>query len=129
MLKELPGYQAESKTLPKGDIKEPDMGSSTKKMAKGGTVPAKGKVSKSGSKAGKTGKAPVLAIMIGIPKEKKKMAQGGAAMTKKQQAKVGKVMGEYKEGTLHSGKKGPVVKDRKQAVAIALSEARKAKKK
>jgi hypothetical protein len=37
--------------------------------------------------------------------------------------KVGKVMHEYKEGTLHSGKKGPVVKSRKQAVAIALSEA------
>ena len=128
MLKELPKYQEESKVLPKGNIKEPDMGSA-KKMAKGGTVPAKGKVSKAGSKAGKTGKAPVLAIMIGIPKEKKKMAQGGAAMTKKQQAKVGKVMGEYKEGTLHSGKKGPVVKNRKQAVAIALSEARKAKKK
>ena len=32
--------------------------------------------------------------------------------TKKQQtAKVGKVMGEYKAGTLHSGKGGPVVKD------------------
>jgi len=44
--------------------------------------------------------------------------------TKKQTAKVGKVMGEYKEGTLHSGKGGPVVKDRKQAVAIALSEAK-----
>lgn len=44
--------------------------------------------------------------------------------TKKQQsAKVGKVMGEYKEGTLHSGKGGPVVKDKKQAVAIAMSEA------
>ena len=41
----------------------------------------------------------------------------------KAQKKVGKVMGEYKEGTLHSGKKGPVVKSRKQAVAIALSEA------
>lgn len=39
------------------------------------------------------------------------------------QKKVGKVMHEYKEGTLHSGKKGPVVKSRKQAVAIALSEA------
>lgn len=45
--------------------------------------------------------------------------------TKKQSAKVGKVMGEYKEGTLHSGKGGPVVKDRKQAIAIALSEANK----
>jgi hypothetical protein len=41
--------------------------------------------------------------------------------------KVGKVMGEYKRGKLHSGsKKGPKVKSRKQAVAIGLSEARKA---
>lgn len=39
--------------------------------------------------------------------------------------KVRKVMREFKEGTLHSGKNGPVVKDRKQAMAIALSEARK----
>jgi hypothetical protein len=44
--------------------------------------------------------------------------------TKKQTKKIGKVMGEYKEGTLHSGKGGPVVKDRRQAVAIALSEAK-----
>jgi hypothetical protein len=42
--------------------------------------------------------------------------------------KVAKVMGEYKEGTLHSGKGGPVVKSRKQAVAIAMSEAGMAKK-
>jgi len=44
-------------------------------------------------------------------------------------AKVEKVMKEYKEGTLHSGKGGPVVKSREQAIAIALSEAEKAKKK
>lgn len=43
--------------------------------------------------------------------------------------KVKKVMGEWKSGTLHSGKNGPVVKSQKQAVAIALSEAKKAKKK
>lgn len=46
---------------------------------------------------------------------------------KKKESKIEKVMHEYKEGSLHSGsKKGPMVKSRKQAVAIALSEARKA---
>lgn len=44
-------------------------------------------------------------------------------------AKVGKVMHEYKMGELHSGSKaGPAVKSRKQAVAIALSEAGMSKK-
>lgn len=48
--------------------------------------------------------------------------------TPKQAAKVGKVMHEYKLGKLHSGvgkggKKGKIVKSRKQAVAIALSQA------
>lgn len=44
--------------------------------------------------------------------------------------KVKKVMGEFKRGGLHSGsKKGPKVKSRKQAVAIALSEAREAEEK
>jgi hypothetical protein len=46
-------------------------------------------------------------------------------MTKAGQKKVGKVMGEYKEGTLHSGKGGKVVKNPKQAIAIAMSEAAK----
>ncbi len=45
-------------------------------------------------------------------------------------AKVAKVMKEFKGGTLHSGsKKGPVVKGKKQAIAIALSEAKMSKKK
>ena len=56
----------------------------------------------------------------------KKMAQGGAA-TDKKIAKVSKVMKEFKEGTLHSGKNGKVVKDKGQAIAIALSVARKKK--
>jgi hypothetical protein len=46
----------------------------------------------------------------------------------KMQKKVGSVMKEYKEGTLHSGKGGKVVKSRGQAVAIAMSEGRKASK-
>jgi hypothetical protein len=41
--------------------------------------------------------------------------------------KIGKVMGEYKDKELHSGKGGKVVKSRKQAIAIALSEANKVK--
>jgi hypothetical protein len=45
-------------------------------------------------------------------------------------SKVEKVMGEYKRGTLHSGsKRGPKVTSRKQAVAIAMSEQRRAKAK
>ena len=43
--------------------------------------------------------------------------------------KVAKVMGEYKAGTLHSGKGGKVVKSKAQGIAIALSEAGMSKKK
>lgn len=48
--------------------------------------------------------------------------------TKKQiaAAKAGKVMHEFRTGTLHSGKGGPVVKSRRQAIAIATSEGEKA---
>jgi hypothetical protein len=41
--------------------------------------------------------------------------------------KISKVMGEYKDKKLHSGKGGKVVKNPKQAIAIALSEAGKMK--
>jgi hypothetical protein len=59
-------------------------------------------------------------------KEYIEKAKGG--MTKGQK-KVSKVMREFKAGKLHSGKKGPVVKNPKQAIAIALSEAGMSKKK
>lgn len=50
--------------------------------------------------------------------------------TKKEKAKVKKVMHEMKAGKLHSGsKKGPLVKNAKQGIAIALSEAGLSKKK
>jgi len=55
--------------------------------------------------------------------------KGRGVFKKGGQAKVSKVMREFKKGELHSGKKGPVVKSRKQAIAIALSEAGKSKKK
>ena len=54
------------------------------------------------------------------------MAKSPSASDKK----IAKVYREFKAGELHSGSKtGPVVKSRKQAVAIGLSEARKAGKK
>lgn len=53
--------------------------------------------------------------------EKKKVA--------KKKMKIEKVMHEFKEGKLHSGsKKGPKVKNPKQAIAIAISESKKISK-
>lgn len=89
---------------------------------KGGSV-----IKKSGSKAAKAG------VTKFSPVKTVKMAEGGVIKTtdfsKKQKAKVGKVMAEFKDKTLHSGKDGKVVKNPKQAVAIALSVASKTKKK
>ncbi len=48
---------------------------------------------------------------------------------KKEKSKIKKVLKEFSKGELHSGsKKGPLVKSKNQAIAIALSEARSKKK-
>jgi len=49
-----------------------------------------------------------------------------ARYSKKSQSKVKKVMEEMKEGKLKSGRSGKKVTSRRQAIAIGLSEARKA---
>lgn len=45
------------------------------------------------------------------------------------QKKIKSVMGEFGKRSLHSGKGGPVVTSRKQAIAIAISSAKKVAKK
>ena len=65
-----------------------------------------------------------MMVIIGVGKPK-----GEAPMEKAKGGKVAKVMHEFGEGKLHSGsKKGPKVTNPKQAIAIALSEQRAAKK-
>lgn len=59
------------------------------------------------------------------------MARGSSAYPKGKAAKgkMQKTMDEFKHGSLHSGsKKGPKVTSRAQAIAIGLSQARKAGK-
>jgi hypothetical protein len=61
-------------------------------------------------------------------KDKKDKQVGKKVIKKAKRAKVKKVMHEWKAGELHSGsKKGPIVHNPKQAIAIALSEAKKVK--
>ena len=52
---------------------------------------------------------------------------GKGGMTKKEytRKKVGKVMHEFKHGELHSGKSDKIVKERDQAIAIALNVAQR----
>jgi hypothetical protein len=74
-------------------------------------------VPKKAAPSAKKSMPPVMAVPIGLKK-------GGEAA----KGKVGVVMKEFGKGDLHSGSdKGPLVKNPKQAVAIALSEARNAK--
>lgn len=60
-----------------------------------------------------------------LPQRTPAYAAGGKVRTPRQRRKVSKVMREFKAGTLHSGHGGPIVQDRKQAIAIALEEARR----
>jgi uncharacterized Zn finger protein (UPF0148 family) len=74
----------------------------------------------------KDGSCPTCGHMKEVKEEKKKPSKG--SKSKVSEPKVEKVMKEYKEDKLHSGSKhGPKVRSRKQAIAIALSEGRKAK--
>jgi hypothetical protein len=58
------------------------------------------------------------------------MPKSGGKKGSKGSAKMEKVMHEWKDRKLHSGSKnGPIVKSKKQAIAIAISEAKRAKKK
>ena len=59
--------------------------------------------------------------------QQKKQTSSGPA--KRKQAKVKKGMKEFKSGKLKSGGSGKKVKNKKQAIAIALSEAGLSKKK
>lgn len=48
------------------------------------------------------------------------------AVATRKKRKIRKVMHEFKQGKLHSGGSGKIVKNRKQALAIALNYGRKA---
>ena len=65
-------------------------------------------------------------MAIGRPQTGKQVKN---APSKKKQNKDSKVMKEFKSGKLKSGGSGKKVKSRKQAIAIALSEAGLSKKK
>jgi Family of unknown function (DUF6496) len=73
-----------------------------------------------------------LSVMIAVGSGKAppftKKDQSPVAAVPVGSKKVGKVMDEFHKGALHSGSdKGPLVKNPKQAMAIALNEARDAK--
>lgn len=148
-MREEEDFQAVQKALREADKEKEEMrkGGMVRKMAKGGEVKKKTEAKKPAPVFDKKmkpedmppNKAAMDMMREWEDKEKRRkmgeryeqimppsgLAKGGAV----QQAKVGKVMKEFKEGTLHSGAGGKVVKSPRQAIAIALSEARRMKKK
>lgn len=96
-------------------------------MMPGGMLKDKSKLGIKGNK--NPGETP-MHTAPNLPGPKMAMKSGGPVIPKAGYKKVGKVMGEFKAGELHSGSKtGPKVTNPKQAVAIAMSEARRADKK
>lgn len=68
-------------------------------------------------------------FLTSVKKAKKSAGKFASKNAVQKNAKVKRVMGEFKAGTLHSGSaKGPKVTKRKQAIAIALSEQNKVNK-
>ena len=61
-----------------------------------------------------------------MPAKKKTSSGSGPKSKRTVKNKMGKVMHEYKHHELKSGRSGKGVKNRKQAIAIGLSEARRA---
>lgn len=81
-----------------------------------------------GGRVKRTGWAKVHKGETVVPAAAASMGAGKSKSTKTPRAKrkIQKTMDEWKSGSLHSGsKQGPVVKSQKQAIAIALSQARK----
>jgi hypothetical protein len=70
----------------------------------------------------------MLVARGGVPMAAKKKS-GGRRYSKAASKKVAKAMHERKRGQLKSGRSGKTVKSKKQAIAIGLSEARRAGKK
>jgi hypothetical protein len=122
----------------KNAIKKPGALHKELGVAAGKKIP-KEKLEKAAHKGGKLGKRARLAETLeGMhhgkkhhdkhEKHEKKAKKSEVKHHKKD--KIKKVMHEFKEHALHSGsKKGPVVSNPKQAIAIALSESRKVGKK
>lgn len=82
---------------------------------------------KKGGKVKKTGMAKVHKGEVVLTASRAKKVLGKKSVkSAKGKAKVKKTMGEFGKGKLHSGSKsGPKVTNRRQAVAIALNQARR----